>query len=126
MSGYGKKRAEAAKWIQEHKQPDMWWTWPVLTKSNTAKDTLSFTNNDASLIFKDFEQAGLLLPDTLKTSEGLVGIYRINESKTAEWKAAAHPIQWWVRQHLLAIFWFLVASITSTVIGFLVGLRWEQ
>ena len=118
MSDYGRKRAKAAKWMWENKQDGHWWRWQVLTKKNPNKSP-ELSDHDASLIFADFTQAGMLLP--VIASDGQ-GAHAIHEGKSTEWDAAAHPWRWWFRQHLFWILGFLVTSIASAIIGLLVGM----
>lgn len=117
MSDYAKKRSEAAKWMLDNKTDKHWWRWQVLTNTNPNKNP-DLSAHDASLIFADFIQAGMLLP--VIASDGQ-GAHAINESKASEWEAAAHPLQWWIRRNLFWLLGFLLTSIASAIIGFLVG-----
>lgn len=85
MFDYAQKRAEAAKWMPDNKQEGHWWRWHVLRKKNPNNNP-ELSDHDASLIFADFIQAGVLLP--VIASDGQ-GAHAIHEGKSTEWDAAA-------------------------------------
>lgn len=124
MKNYSEQRAKAAEWMYKRKdRPVDWWRWHVLTKHNNDPETLGIDDKTAFLIFADLVHDGLLVPSI--GSDGK-DAFAINPGKDADWKRLMSPWRYWFAQHTWGIFWWVVSTVASGVIGIGLGLWWEK
>ena len=84
---YVEARTAAAKWIFAEQRNAQWWSWLVLTKHNTAPNSLNIDDTLAFHIFIDLEHRGLLVPATFKGQPG----YHLNLGNKAAWDEVMSP-----------------------------------
>lgn len=127
MSAYPKDVARAAKWIWDRKEESIDWNWPVLTKRNSAKDTLGFSDIKAFQIFTILEKRGLIEPLKFTGKNGiLIETYKLILKEEKDWKDTEKLGSFlydWILNPLKDIFtdlgraliWFLSVAITAVI-----------
>lgn len=117
---YVYQRALASRWLFEERFNAPWVTWPVLTKHNTAANSLHLPEIVAQHIFTDLQARHLLVP---AVAEGNHVVYTWNLSDEAAWREVSEiPSRYkrlvsWLRKNLGAFVKWIVTLIAGGLIG---------
>ena len=121
---YDKARAKAARWIFDNQKVPQWWTWAVLTKHNTAANSLNLDDTLAFNIFSDLAKRGLLIPGTIPmpgTNQSQPVAY-LDLGNRQAWEEVMSPPGWLSRavRSIMTnagffVFWVASTAITAAV-----------
>jgi hypothetical protein len=116
---YEKLRAKAAKWLLDSKDRAMWWSWLVLTSKNPDTTNPDIPEVSAFNIFIDLSYRKLLEPFEIDTSQGNVGVHKLNLANSEAWKEVTDPPGWLLKKvRWFATNWgWLVSLVFSALLG---------
>jgi hypothetical protein len=117
---YVYERARAARWLYEHRFQASYINWPVLTKHNTAANSLQLPETLAQHIFTDLAYRGLLVQVVL---EGGQHALTWNLGNQAAWdEVCSVPSGWkrimlWLGENVVRLAMWLVGLIIAGIVG---------